>query len=71
MMALGKRTSPDWTFTVNFAESSRRPRDTRPLSRWGVMVTMDPKRSDFRTCHLKIDGAVNDAVMVPFEVHPS
>lgn len=67
MAALGKMVNMDWTFTINFSEASRRPRDNRPLSRWGVLIVADRQKSDFRLSALKNDGAVNDLALIPIE----
>jgi hypothetical protein len=59
----------NYTFSVNFTESSRKARDARPLSRWGVIVTS--AASHFKKSLLKVDGLINGCDLVPTEVCPA
>ena len=62
-----KRLVADWMCTVNFAEGSRRPRDSRPLFRLCALVVADQKKSDFKNSHLVKDGCVNNCSLLPVE----
>lgn len=62
-----RKACADWFFTVNFSEGSRRPRDPRPLARWGAMIVGSARQSDWRSSNLKNDGVVNDCPLLPLE----
>lgn len=54
-------------FSIHFAPESRKPRDPRPLCRWGVLVTSGSVTSHFKKSGLKSDGVVSDCSLLPVE----
>jgi hypothetical protein len=52
-------------FSVVFKPDSRKARDTRPLSRWGILVA--GKNTEFKNSSLNIDGCIWDLSLMSKE----